>query len=100
MIQIICAFFKELEAFLATTFPNGLDEFGDFISYSLKKTKGARQVWSPFFLDRSWGTVIGWKMADGVCGLPTFVRPNSVSWPGNLTTQQVGALRVVRTDNG
>ena len=65
--NVICAFFKELEEFVATTFPNGipsgrvgmLDEFGDFISYSPKKTKGvapkgARQVRSPFFLDRSW----------------------------------------------
>ena len=98
---------------MATTFPNGipsgrvgmLDAFGDFISYSPKKTKGvapkgAGQVRSPFFLDRSWVTVVGWGMADGVCGPPTFVLPNSVSWPGDLTTQKVGDPRFVGTENG
>ena len=110
---IICAFFKELEEFVATTFPNGipsgrvgmLDEFGDFISYSPKKTKGvapkgARQVRSPFFLDRSWVTVVGWGMGDGVCGPPTFVLPNSVSWPGDFTSQQVGDPRLPGTEMG
>ena len=101
--NIICVFFKELEEFVATTFPNGipsgrvgrLDEFRDFNSYSPKKTKGvapkgAQQVRSPFFLDRSWVTVVGWGMADGVCGPPTFVLPNLVSWLGALSSQQAG----------
>ena len=82
-----------------------LDEFGDSFSYSPKKTKGvapkgAQQVRLPCFLDRSWVTVVGWAMADGVRGPSTFVLPNSVSWPGDLTSQQVGDPRFVGTDNG
>ena len=65
--NMICAFFKEMEAFVATTFTNVmpslrvgmLDEFRDFITYSAKKTKGvaskgARQVRSSFFLDKGY----------------------------------------------
>ena len=87
---------------MATSFPNGipsgrvvmLDESGAYISYSPKKTKGVapkgtRQVRSPFFLDRSWVTVVVWRMVDGVCGPSTFVLPNSVSW---LSTSQLNKL--------
>ena len=111
--NIICAFFQELEEFVASTFPEGipsgrvgmLDEFGVFISCSPEKTKGvaprgARQVRLPFFLDGSWVTLVGWGMADGVCGPPTFVLANSFSSPGDLTSQQLGDPKFVGTDHG
>ena len=72
--------------------------------HSPKKTegfapKGARQVRLPFFLHKGSVTVVGWETADGVCGPLPFVLPSSVLWTGDLTSQQIGELRVAGTDN-
>ena len=81
-------FFKELEQFVHTNFPQGLqaspvamlDELGDLISYNVKKLKGiaargAREACRSLHLDCTWVTVVGWRFANGRAAPPLIFFP-------------------------
>ena len=111
--DLVKGFFKELEQFVHTNFPQGLqasrvamlDELGDFISYNVKKLKGiaprgAREARRSFHLDRTWVTVVGWGFANGRAGPPTYILPNNCSWPCNIASEKVGDAYFIGSENG
>ena len=84
---------------------SSLDEFGDFISYNVKKLKGiaprgAREARRSFHLDRRWVTIVGWGFANGRAGPPTYILPNNSSWPCNIASEKVGDCYFIGSENG
>ena len=111
--DLVKGFFKELEQFVHTNFPQGLqasrvamlDELGDFISYNVKKLKGmaprgAREARRSFHLDRTWVTVVGWGFANGRAGPFTYILPHNSSWPCNIASEEVGNCYFIGSENG
>ena len=103
--QLVKGFCKELEQFVHTNFPQGLqarrvamlDELGDFISYNFNKLKGiaprgAREARRFFHRDRARVTVVRWEFANGRAAPCSCSCSCSCScfWPCKIASKKVG----------